>query len=155
MIANSLASPEGSILTSNGWVTGKVEFAGHAISVIDGRTLAPGAKPKGPFVLPGFIDLHVHGGGGGDWQGGEEGVRTFVRYHTSYGTTVIAPTTAIGPVPVIEKSLSAITSIAAARRPGEAVRFRAFTPLPTPARRECRTELLSGAAVVSSRRASE
>jgi N-acetylglucosamine-6-phosphate deacetylase len=83
MIANSLASPEGSILTSNGWVTGKVEFAGHAISVIDGRTLAPGAKPKGPFVLPGFIDLHVHGGGGGDWQGGEEGVRTFVRYHTS------------------------------------------------------------------------
>ena len=85
MTANSLASPEGSILTPNGWVTGKVEFAGHAISVIDGRTLAPGAKPKGPFVLPGFIDLHVHGGGGGDWQGGEEGVRTFVRYHTSYG----------------------------------------------------------------------
>ena len=121
MIANSPASPEGSILTPNGWVTGKVEFAGHAISAIEGRTLAPGAKPKGPFVLPGFIDLHVHGGGGGDWQGGEEGVRTFVRYHTSYGTTVIAPTTAIGPVPVIEKSLSAITSIAAARRPGEAV----------------------------------
>src|SRR5713226_5026889 len=84
MTANSPASPEGSILTPNGWVTGKVEFAGHAISVIDGRTLAPGAKPKGPFVLPGFIDLHVHGGGGGDWQGGEEGVRTFVRYHTSY-----------------------------------------------------------------------
>ena len=44
-----------------------------------------------------------------------------MRYHTSCGTTVIAPTTAIGPVPVIEKSLSAITSIAAARRPGEAV----------------------------------
>ena len=51
MTANSLASPEGSILTPNGWVTGKVEFAGHAISVIDGRTLAPGAKPKGPFAL--------------------------------------------------------------------------------------------------------
>jgi N-acetylglucosamine-6-phosphate deacetylase len=116
MTANSPASPEGSILTSNGWVIGKVEFAGHAISVIDGRTLAAGVKPKGPFVLPGFIDLHVHGGGGDDWQGGEEGIRTFVRYHTSYGTTVIAPTTAIGRVPVIEKSLSAITSVAAARR---------------------------------------
>src|ERR1700719_3341456 len=121
MTANSLASPEGSILPPNGWVTGKVEFAGHTISVIDGRTLAAGVKPKGPFVLPGFIDLHVHGGGGGEWQGGEEGVRTFVRYHASYGTTLIAPTTAIGPVPAIEKSLSAITSIAAARRPGEAV----------------------------------
>jgi N-acetylglucosamine-6-phosphate deacetylase len=94
---------------------------GHTISAIDGRMTAAGAKPKGPFVLPGFIDLHVHGGGGGDWQGGEEGVRTFVHFHTSCGTTVIAPTTAIGPIPVIEKSLSAITSIAAARLPGEAV----------------------------------
>jgi N-acetylglucosamine-6-phosphate deacetylase len=115
------ASPEGSILTPSGWLTGKVEFADRAISVIDGRTLAAGVKPKGPYVLPGFIDLHVHGGGGGDWQGGEEGIRTLVRYHTSYGTTLIAPTTAVGPVPVIEKSLSAITSIAAARRSDEAV----------------------------------
>src|SRR6202795_118814 len=115
------ASPEGSILTPNGWVPGKVEFAGRAISVIDGRTLAAGAKPKGPFILPGFIDLHVHGGGGADWQGGEDGVRTFVRYHTSHGTTAIAPTTATGRVPVIEQALSAITSIAGARRPGEAI----------------------------------
>jgi N-acetylglucosamine-6-phosphate deacetylase len=121
MTANSPPSPEGSIFTSDGWVTGQVEFAGHAISAIDGRPLAPGAKPQAPFVLPGFIDLHVHGGGGGDWQGGEEGVRTLVRYHTSYGTTAIAPTTAVGPVPAIEKSLSAITSISKARRPGEAV----------------------------------
>jgi N-acetylglucosamine-6-phosphate deacetylase len=121
MTANSPVAPEGSILTPTGWVTGKVEFAGHTISAVDGQMTAAGKKPKGPFVLPGFIDLHVHGGGGGDWQGGEEGVRTFVRYHTSCGTTVIAPTTAIGPVPVIEKSLSAITSIAAVRLPGEAV----------------------------------
>jgi N-acetylglucosamine-6-phosphate deacetylase len=121
MTANSPVLPEGSILTPNGWVTGKVEFAGHTISAVDGRMTAAGKKPKGPFVLPGFIDLHVHGGGGGDWQGGEEGVRTFVRYHTSCGTTVIAPTTAIGPVSVIEKSLSAITSITAVRLPGEAV----------------------------------
>src|SRR3984957_8113697 len=115
------ASPEGSILTPSAWVTGKVEFAGRAISVVDGRTLAAGVKPKGPFVLPGFIDLHVHGGGGGDWQGGEEGVRTFVRYHTSCNTTAMAPSTAIVPVPFIEESLSAITSFAAVRLPGEAV----------------------------------
>jgi N-acetylglucosamine-6-phosphate deacetylase len=121
MTAHSPVSPEGSILTPNGWVTGKVEFSGHTISAVDGRMTPAGVKPKSPFVLPGFIDLHVHGGGGGDWQGGEEGVRTFVRYHTSCGTTVMTPTTAIGPVPVIEKSLSAITSIATVRLPGEAV----------------------------------
>ena len=121
MTSNSPASPEGSILTPDGWVTGKVEFAGRAIAAVTGEMLPEGARPKGPYVLPGFIDLHVHGGGGADWQGGEEGVRAFVRFHTSHGTTVIAPTTATGPVPVIEKSLAAITSIAAARRPGEAV----------------------------------
>jgi N-acetylglucosamine-6-phosphate deacetylase len=44
-----------------------------------------------------------------------------VRYHTSQGTTAIAPTTATGRVPVIEQALSAITAIAAAPRPGEAV----------------------------------
>src|SRR5271155_1585171 len=99
MSSNSHASPEGSILTPKGWAAGKVEFAGPAISAITGEML-PEGKPKGPYVLPGFVDLHVHGGGGSDWQGGEEGVRTFVRYHTSYGTTFIAPTTAVGPVPV-------------------------------------------------------
>src|SRR5271170_1380203 len=121
MTSNSFASPEGSILTPDGWATGKVEFAGQAIAAVRGQMLPEGARPKGPYVLPGFIDLHVHGGGGADWQGGEEGVRAFVRFHTSHGTTAIAPTTAIGPVPVIEKSLSAITSIASVRLPGEAV----------------------------------
>src|SRR5258708_34971408 len=125
MTANSPVLPEGSILTPNGWVIGKVEFAGHTISAVDGQMTAAGTKPKGPFVLPGFIDLHVHGGGGSDWQGGGEGVRTFGRYHTSCGTTVIAPITAIGPVPVIEESRFAITSISAARLPGAAGVFGA------------------------------
>jgi N-acetylglucosamine-6-phosphate deacetylase len=120
-MTSTLASPEGSILTPEGWVTGRVDISGRAISAVTGDRLAQGARPKGPYVLPGFVDLHVHGGGGADWQGGEEGIRTFVRYHTSYGTTVIAPTSAVGPVPVIEESLGAITSIAAARQEGEAV----------------------------------
>jgi N-acetylglucosamine-6-phosphate deacetylase len=121
MNANPTASLEGSVLTPGGWVEGRVDIADSAISSVSGRTLAEGEKPKGPYILPGFVDLHVHGGGGKDWQGGEDGVRTFVRYHTSFGTTVITPTTATGPVPVIERGLAAITSMAADRRPGEAV----------------------------------
>ncbi|MBV9561960.1 MAG: amidohydrolase family protein, partial [Bradyrhizobium sp.] len=118
---NPSTSLEGSILTPNGWVIGKLDLVDGIISSIDGRILVAGAVPKAPFVLPGFIDLHVHGGKSGDWRGGEESIRTFVRYHASHGTTAIAPTTTIGPVPVIEKSLSAITSIAQTRRRGEAV----------------------------------
>jgi N-acetylglucosamine-6-phosphate deacetylase len=115
------AAPEGAILTPKGWVKGRVEISGGAISGVSGEALANGAKPEAPFVFPGFIDLHVHGGGGSDWQGGEEGVRGFVRYHTSQGTTAIAPTTATGSVPVIEDSLAAITAVARARKPGEAI----------------------------------
>ena len=121
MNTHTPASPEGSILTPDGWVTGRVEFAGGAISAVDGRKLAEGEKPNGPYILPGFIDLHVHGGGGSDWSSGEEGIRAFIRFHTSHGTTAIAPTTAVGPVPTIEKSLGAITAIAERRGPGEAL----------------------------------
>jgi N-acetylglucosamine-6-phosphate deacetylase len=121
MTVNSNAAPEGAILTPKGWVRGRVEISGGAITGVGGQALAKDARPKGPFVLPGFIDLHVHGGGGSDWQGGEEGVRSFVRYHTSLGTTAIAPTTGTVSVPDIERSLSAITKVASARGRGEAV----------------------------------
>ncbi|MBV9286479.1 MAG: amidohydrolase family protein, partial [Hyphomicrobiales bacterium] len=114
-------APEGSVLTPGGWVEGSVEIAGNAIASIRGRALPRGESPKAPFIIPGFIDLHVHGGGGADWQGGEEGVRAFVGFHASHGTTAIAPTTATGPVRVIERALSAIASVAAAPGPGESL----------------------------------
>jgi N-acetylglucosamine-6-phosphate deacetylase len=118
---SSTAIVEGSVLTPEGWVEGSVDIAGSAISTIQGRKLSQGVAPRGPFVIPGFIDLHVHGGGGADWQGGEEGVRAFVRFHASHGTTAMAPTTATGAVPVIERSLRAIGAVAARRLTGEPV----------------------------------
>ncbi len=121
MTAYPEQSWEGSTLTPGGWVEGRVDVAGGLIETVEGRALAPGVSPRGPFILPGFIDLHVHGGGGADWQGGEDGVRGLVRFHTSHGTTAIAPTTASGPVPAIERSLSAIAAVAASRQPGEGV----------------------------------
>ncbi|HLW90596.1 MAG TPA: amidohydrolase family protein [Roseiarcus sp.] len=121
MTASPVASPEGTILTPKGWVRGRVDIVDREIATVRGDVLPAGAKPEGPFILPGFIDLHVHGGGGADWQDGEEGIRNFVRFHTSHGTTAIAPTTATGPVRIIERALSDIASIAEKRRPGEAV----------------------------------
>lgn len=121
MTSHSESRLEGSILTPNGWVEGRLGVGGGLIASIEGRALAPTEKPGAPFILPGFIDLHVHGGGGADWQGGEEGVRGLVRYHTSYGTTAIAPTTAAGRVAVIERALAAIAAVASRREAGEAV----------------------------------
>ncbi len=48
---------------------------------------------KGGYVLPGGIDLHVHGGGGRDFmEGTEEAFRVAVETHRRFGTTSIFPT---------------------------------------------------------------
>lgn len=48
----------------------------------------------GMFVSPGFIDMHVHGGGGFDFMDGHE--KAFLEIaatHARYGTTAMLPTT--------------------------------------------------------------
>ena len=49
---------------------------------------------KQQYVSPGFIDMHVHGGGGHDFMDGT--VEAFLRIaevHAKYGTTAMVPTT--------------------------------------------------------------
>lgn len=49
---------------------------------------------KGNFVAPGFIDLHIHGGGGYDFM--DNSVEAFLgiaETHARYGTTAMCPTT--------------------------------------------------------------
>jgi N-acetylglucosamine-6-phosphate deacetylase len=49
---------------------------------------------KGKYISPGFIDIHVHGGGGYDFMDGNE--KAFLKIaetHAKYGTTAMSPTT--------------------------------------------------------------
>lgn len=49
---------------------------------------------KNHFISPGFIDIHVHGGGGCDFMDGEgEGFLRIAELHARYGTTSMVPTT--------------------------------------------------------------
>ncbi len=49
---------------------------------------------NGQFIAPGFVDMHVHGGGGADFMDGTvEAFLTVVQTHAQYGTTSIVPTT--------------------------------------------------------------
>lgn len=48
------------------------------------------------YLSPGFIDLHVHGGGGGDFMDGtEDAFRASLRSHLRHGTTRLAATTTV------------------------------------------------------------
>jgi N-acetylglucosamine-6-phosphate deacetylase len=51
----------------------------------------------GLYLSPGFIDLHVHGGGGCDFMdGSEEAVIKAAGTHLRHGTTTLLPTTTAG-----------------------------------------------------------
>ena len=45
------------------------------------------------YIIPGFIDLHCHGGGGFDTMDGNNAIVQMSKYHLSKGTTSILPTT--------------------------------------------------------------
>lgn len=63
----------------------------------------------GYFVVPGFVDLHVHGGGGSEaMEGTTEALRRMARYHAAGGTTSLLPTTLCAPEAEIHRALDAI-----------------------------------------------
>ena len=45
------------------------------------------------IIIPGFIDLHCHGGNGFDVMEGSDSIKNMSKYHLSHGTTSIMPTT--------------------------------------------------------------
>lgn len=56
----------------------------------------------GARILPGFIDLHVHGGGGCDLMDDTpDAIRNVVRTHCAHGTTAMLPTTMSSPAPLL------------------------------------------------------
>lgn len=52
---------------------------------------------EGCYLCPGFVDLHVHGGGGADFMDlTPEAFRTTCRTHAKHGTTSLTPTSTVG-----------------------------------------------------------
>ncbi|MBD2844665.1 N-acetylglucosamine-6-phosphate deacetylase [Paenibacillus sp. IB182496] len=72
-------------------------FADAADVVIDG---------EGGYLLPGFIDMHVHGGHGADFMDATpQAYDTITRYHAGHGTTGMLATTMTAPQADIEAVL--------------------------------------------------
>ena len=71
---------------------GKIAYVGKAKSRIPSQSVQIDAR--GGYICPGFIDIHIHGGGGADvMDGNPEAVDTVCRAHLPHGTTTIFPTT--------------------------------------------------------------
>lgn len=67
---------------------GKIEVIGQEIEGAD--TVM---DVEGCYVFAGFVDVHVHGGGGADFMDGtEDAFETVVKTHLKHGTTTLLPT---------------------------------------------------------------
>lgn len=89
----------GKILTPHGWVDGgSVVVEGTQIrDILNSDSRLDGVDKvidaKGGYIMPGAIDLHVHGGGGRDFmETTEDAFLEAIAAHRRHGTTAIAPT---------------------------------------------------------------
>jgi N-acetylglucosamine-6-phosphate deacetylase len=108
LTAGALALPTGIVV--DGWV------------VIDGeRVLAVGAgpPPEPPswslpgLVVPGFVDVHVHGGGGASFDGGDpSAVATVVRTHLAHGTTTMVASLVTDSMDGLAASCASLATLA-------------------------------------------
>jgi len=84
--------PDGFLLEDNGVIleADPMVRLPHAVQSGNCRKIAC----NGLYLAPGFIDIHTHGGGGGDYMDGtEESFITAARTHLRHGTTCLLPTT--------------------------------------------------------------
>ena len=95
LAAGRIVTPGG--VLSPGWI----RLAGNLIDAI-----GPGAAPdqpavdlRGQWVLPGFVDLHVHGGGGASFtEGTADQARQAAAFHAHHGTTTMLASLVTAPL---------------------------------------------------------
>lgn len=107
------------ILTPQGWLKdGAILIRDNKILEVTKCNLAiVGAEQfdaKGMYVVPGGVDIHVHGGGGRDFmEGTEDAFRIAIKAHIQHGTTSVFPTLASSTIPVILSAAEIIKKIMA------------------------------------------
>ncbi|MBO4593408.1 MAG: N-acetylglucosamine-6-phosphate deacetylase [Bacteroidaceae bacterium] len=111
IVGGRVFTPQGwlkdaTIVVSDGKIAeisvGNIEIAnpdqGSSVETVDAR---------GMMVVPGGVELHIHGGGGRDFmEGTEDAFRTAINAHMQHGTTSIYPTLSSSSMPMIKEALA-------------------------------------------------
>src|SRR5262249_20274495 len=81
---------------------GCVRVIGDRLQAVEHSPVAPAETSEivvdleEGYLVPGFVDLHVHGGAGFDFMDGtEEAFRKICQAHLRHGTTSLLPTTTV------------------------------------------------------------
>lgn len=115
---------DGKIVTRQGIVDrGTLLIDGDKIhSIISGRSDVRARveiDAQNNYISPGFIDIHVHGGGGYDFMDNTpEAFRTIAKMHAQHGTTAMCPTTLTSEVDDLIKTIEIYDEVASTKYGG-------------------------------------
>ncbi|MFP3991646.1 N-acetylglucosamine-6-phosphate deacetylase [Streptomyces sp. E11-3] len=99
--------PTGTVTGGRVIVDESGRIAGHAP---DGT---PALDLSGHWVVPGFVDIHNHGGGGASFTSGTVGeVLTGVRTHREHGTTTLVASTVTGDMDFLAQRAGFLSELA-------------------------------------------
>ena len=104
----------GHIVTPEGLINGSLRFGTNI------ESLSESTQADDRIILPGIIDCHIHGGGGGDVMDGIAGIRALARTHAQYGLTGFLATTVTADDASIERVLEAVSLVMQSRDQSEA-----------------------------------
>ena len=108
-----VVTPEG--VLSPGWI----RLAGSHIDAVGpgeppGPTRLPLTDLGGAWVLPGFVDMHVHGGGGTSFtEGTAEDARRAAEFHRRNGSTTMLASLVTAPLADLEARAAMLAGLAA------------------------------------------
>ena len=91
---------EGSVLMRDGKI---LEVTNCDLALIGARMI----DAKGMYIVPGFVSMHIHGGGGHDFtECTEEAFRSAIHAHLLHGSTTIYPTLSSSPFDKLHEAAS-------------------------------------------------
>jgi N-acetylglucosamine-6-phosphate deacetylase len=114
---------QGRVLLTGARLIDEVVLDDAWVLVADGRIIArgtgrPGVTAQnvvdlgGDLLVPGFVDIHCHGGGGHSGENGADAVREVAAFHRRHGTTSIVVSLATAAWPAMLDRVRAIRAVA-------------------------------------------
>jgi N-acetylglucosamine-6-phosphate deacetylase len=104
VLANARVVTPGGVI-ENGWVSvadGRIAAVGASDAPSDARTV----DLDGAWLLPGFVDLHMHGGGGHDVTASPDAMAGAVAFHRAHGTTSTLISLVTAPVEQLREQVT-------------------------------------------------
>jgi N-acetylglucosamine-6-phosphate deacetylase len=105
-----IVTPDG--VLSPGWI----RLAGDVIDAVgsgDPHEQLPAVDLRGQWVLPGFVDVHVHGGGGASFtEGTSDQARQAAAFHRGQGSTTVLASLVTAPLAELEARAGLLAGLA-------------------------------------------